>query len=67
MASKKPWESKTILLNVIVGLCAAVSPLLPQAEVVKQFIGAHAVEIGVGWSLLNVILRAAKSNISLVD
>ena len=66
--SKKPWESKTIIINAVLGLCAAVLPFLPQAHYVQDFIAANAVGIGIGWSVLNMVLRAVtKDKISLVD
>ncbi len=65
---KKPWQSKTILLNAVLGLAAFVAIFIPGAESVKAFIDVHAVQIGLGWSVLNMILRAVtKDKISLGD
>lgn len=66
--SKKPWQSKTILLNAIVGLAGFVALFIPGAEGVKIFVDSNAVMIGTIWSVLNVLLRAVSKNaISLVD
>lgn len=68
MENKKPWQSKTLLLNGVAGLIAFVALFWSGASGVSTFLGAHAAEIGVGWSLLNVILRAVtKDKISLAD
>ncbi len=65
---KKPWQSKTILLNGVMGLAAFVALFIPQASVIKQFIDANAVSIGTIWSVLNIILRTiTKDKISLQD
>lgn len=68
METKKPYLSKTIILNALLGVIAAVAAFVPAASVVSTFISAHAVEIGMGWSILNIILRAVTHNkISLED
>lgn len=68
METKKPWQSKTLVLNGVSGLVLFVALFLPQAHVVSDFISAHGVEVGVAWSVLNVLLRAiTKDKISLVD
>lgn len=65
---KKPWQSKTLVVNAVLGLVAAVALFVPGALVVKDFIVGHALEIGMGWSILNLALRAiTKDAISLVD
>jgi len=66
METKRPWLSKTILVNAVAGLCVALSPFIPALAGVNQFIQAHAVEVGVAWSVLGVVLRlVTKDKISL--
>ena len=66
--AKNPWQSRTMLLNGIFGLLAAVGLFVPGAEQVKLQIEAHATEIGMAWSLLNMALRAiTKDAIQLKD
>jgi len=68
MEGKKPWQSKSILVNALCGVGLALSPFVPGLESVSQFVQGHAVEIGVGWSVLNVVLRlVTKEKITLVD
>jgi hypothetical protein len=68
MENKKPWLSKTILVNSICGLCLALSPFIPALGGISAFVQAHAVEVGVVWSVLGVGLRLiTKDKISLQD
>lgn len=68
MDSKKPWFSKTIVLNALMAVLGAVAVFWPNASYATTFLTAHAVEIGVVWSVLNVILRTVtKGAISLQD
>lgn len=68
MEGKKPWQSKTIIVNAVLGLMAALAVFMPGASEVSAWIGAHGGEIAVGWSILNVLLRLiTKDKISLVD
>ena len=65
---KKPWQSKTLLINGILGVIAFVAMFVPQASSIGDFIGAHGAEIGVVWSVLNVALRfATKDKITLTE
>lgn len=65
---KKPWQSKTMLLNGIGGLVLFVGLFVPGAEVVDSFIKLNATTIGMVWSVLNMVLRAmTKDKIVLVD
>lgn len=67
-SNKKPWQSRTMLLNGIAGLLAFISLFAPGGEVVKQFLGDHSAEIAMVWSLLNIFLRAiTKDKIVLSD
>lgn len=62
MDSKKPWQSKTLLLNAIVAVLALVHPAS------AQFISAHPGEVALAFSLLNMALRLiSKERISLSE
>ena len=68
MDSKKPWQSKTMVLNALLGLASAVALFWPAANVVPQFVQAHGAEVGMVWALLGIVLRAVtKDRISLID
>ena len=68
MPTKKPYLSKTIITNAILGVVGAVAAFVPGAAVVSQFITAHAAEIGMVWGLLNIVLRLiTKEKIQLAD
>jgi hypothetical protein len=68
MDTKKPWQSKTLLLNGILGLVAFVSLFWAGASSVSAFLNAHGAEIAMFWSILNIGLRAiTKDKIVLVD
>jgi hypothetical protein len=54
---KKPWLSKTIIINTILGVSIALSAFVPALASVKSFIENNALAIGAGWSVLGVILR----------
>ncbi len=58
----KPWQSKTVVINAVLGVLAAVAAFVPAASGVQAFISSHAAEIGVGWSILNIVLRAVTRN-----
>ncbi len=65
---KKPWQSKTILINAIIALVGAVALFVPAAGSVGAWINSHGGEIGMGWGVLNMILRlVTKDKITLVD
>lgn len=51
MESKKPWQSKTLLVNAVCALSALLYPP------VGQWIAAHPVEVATMFSLLNMVLR----------
>lgn len=68
MNTKKPWESKTILLNAILGILAALAAFFPAANVVTSFINAHMAQIGMVWGIVGMILRTiTKDEIVLID
>ena len=58
LETKKPWQSKSMVLNAIAGLISAVALFLPQASLASEFMAKHAMEIGLVWSVANIILRA---------
>lgn len=68
MENKKPWQSKTMLLNAVAGLVGAVALFVPGASVVTEFLAAHAAELTMVWGILNMIVRTVtKDKIALVD
>ena len=68
METKKAWQSRTIVLNAIMGLIGAVALFVPQAKVVGDFLTSHSEAVIMVWSLMNVVLRAVTSGkISLTD
>lgn len=58
MENKKPWQSKTMVVNAVLGVLSAVALFMPGAEALAGWINGHAAEIGMGWSVLNIVLRA---------
>lgn len=68
MNTKKPWQSKTILLNGVFGMLAFVAIFVPGAESIHQLLVNHAAEVTMAWSVLNIVLRAiTKDAIQLTD
>ena len=68
MDNKKPWQSRTLVVNAILGIIAAVALFIPGASAAHAFMSEHAAEIGMVWSILNIVLRAiTKDKVSLVD
>ena len=66
--TKKPWFSKTILINSLLGVCLGLSPFIPSLQGVVDFIKNNLIMIGVIWSGLAVFLRViSKGSISLED
>lgn len=67
-STKKPWQSKTVLFGAITAILGAVAVFVPGAKPISDFISAHASEIGMGWGVLAIILRAVtKDAIVLTD
>lgn len=59
----KPWySSKVILVNILMAVAMAMIQF-PALAPVGAFIKEYFAELGVGWAVLNMILRAMKSNI----
>lgn len=58
MDSKKPWQSKTLLLNGIGGLILFAALFVPAAASWGDWLKSNSLQIGVAWSVLNMVLRA---------
>jgi len=54
MEAKKWYLSKTILVNIMMGLAMVVAQFYPPAA---DFIKNYFSEAGTAWALLNVVLR----------
>jgi len=62
MESKKPWESKTLWMNLIIAVAAMASPK------VHDYIGAHPDVVSAVWAFANVVLRlVSKDKIQIKD
>jgi len=68
MESKKPWQSKTIIVASVLGLVSALSPFVPALEPIKVWIEQNGILISSMWGVLAIALRAiTKDAIKLVD
>lgn len=68
METKKPWQSKTILVNAVIGVGLAISPFMPGGQIVADWLSANLGTVGLIWSVLNIALRAiTKGRVVLVD
>jgi hypothetical protein len=58
------WQSKTILVNIIMGLAMIVAQFKPEvAAVMQQYLG----EAGSAWAIINIALRIiSKDKIAIV-
>ena len=65
----KAWYlSKTIWVNIVLGLCAALVYALPALGGVAAWVSANTALIGMGWAALGVLLRfVSKDQIVLQD
>lgn len=55
MNETKPWyESKSILINLLMGAAMIAAQFYPPAA---DFIKQYFAEAGIGWSVLNMVLR----------
>lgn len=60
--TKKPWQSKTILVNALVAVSALVYPP------VAQWIAEHPVEVSSLFALLNIVLRlVTKDRVAITE
>lgn len=55
MESKKWYASKTIWVQIIAGVALIVGVFVPSAGL---FLQQHFAEAGLGWGVINIILRA---------
>lgn len=60
---KKPWESKVVVMNVIMAV-AMILVQFPQLASAGDFLKQYFAEAGMGWAIINIVLRLFKSNIS---
>lgn len=68
MESKKPWTSRTIVINAVMGILASVALFVPQAKSAADFLTAHSEGVILAWSVLNIVLRTVTSGkVSLTD
>jgi len=68
--TKKPWFSKTIILNSIGAILLAVVPFVPAASSLQLWLSnpSHMAIIGSVWGVLGIILRViSKDKIALRD
>lgn len=64
MENVKPlWQSKTILVNIIMGVCMILAQFNPGASAfIQQYLG----EAGTAWAVINIILRiVTKDKVSI--
>lgn len=54
---KKPWQSKTLVVNAVMGLLAFVALFWPGADGIRQFIDTNAEGIAMVWAVANMALR----------
>ncbi len=65
---KKPWLSKTILMNAVMGLLGVLAMFTPTLGGVGAWLSANAAVIAIVWSGLGIALRLiTKDKISLID
>lgn len=59
MESKPFYLSKTILVNILMGLAMILASFSPAAS---EFIKNYFAEAGTAWALINVVLRLVTKN-----
>ena len=65
-AAKKPWQSKTVVVNAILAALGVISAFIPSLSFIGDFIKNHAELIATIWGVLNIALRfITKDRISL--
>lgn len=66
--TKKPWFSKSIILGLVGGLASTLAVVLPQANVVSEFIKTNGAALGMAWGLLAIVFRwVSKDKIQLTE
>lgn len=67
-APKKPWESKTIIINAFLGVLMALLPFIPYLQPLVDWVNGNGILIGTIWAALAVALRfISKGAIQLGD
>ena len=65
---KRPWQSRTLLVNGVLGLVAFAALFVPQAAGIGEWINGNGIHIVAVWSVLNTILRfVTKDKIQLFE
>lgn len=65
---KKWYLSKTIWLNLVMGMLMTLGAVVPSLMGVKDWIAANVALVGGVWSVLGIVLRAvSKDKIVLSD
>lgn len=65
---KKPWQSKTIVVNAILAFLGAAAMFVPAAAPLAAWISANGAIIATVWGVLNVALRLfTKGAVQLYD
>lgn len=59
MESKPFWQSKIILVNMLMGVAMVLAAFSPSAS---EFIKNYFSEAGSAWALINVVLRLVTKN-----
>lgn len=68
MEGIKFWQSKTVLVNMIVGISVALVPAVPALHVVADFANQNSGALAMVWAVLNIAIRfITKNKISLFD
>jgi predicted phage tail protein len=65
---KAPWQSKTLVLNAILGVLAAVALFAPGALHISDWIASNGATVALIWSGASMLLRlVTKDAIQLGD
>jgi len=57
MESKKPWQSKTIVINAVLGGLSLAALFWPGAAPASEWIHSNGAVIGSVWAGLSIVLR----------
>lgn len=65
---KSPFQSRTIIISSILGVCGALTAFIPQLAMVADFINKNGLMISSCWAVLAIVLRTiSKDKIQLGD
>ena len=68
METKVWYTSKTILMNMLLGVLGAVSVAWPHASFLMTWINEHMGMFAAGWGIMGTILRfVTKDKVTLTD